>query len=333
MVRGAGITEWPVIRGRFLLRASFPARPSWHVWCGSTSLCFCVYSDAPCTAPPPDARPAPHAGVPRSCFPLLGPDGGGGGGGGAPLRAHPSSHAVSQETDSVEAATPPAPPAPSPPPASPPQASPTLSPARPQSPSSTRQASPAHSAASPAHSAADGYSEDDSPRKPSSSAGPSPGFVVRGACLRARCPLVAEALAFRDARLSLGNGGPLFGSLRTADGLQRDKIAITAVGGQPKGVGLLVSGRYVRAPGYGCGTKDGPGEGVPQGEGAPVPPRSLRLPASAHTSVCVGGGGGLTLPVISESHCCTPQITLTVRCGSASADSKRGARPLAGQGY
>ena len=32
MVRGAGITEWPLIRGQFLLRSSFPARREWHVW-------------------------------------------------------------------------------------------------------------------------------------------------------------------------------------------------------------------------------------------------------------------------------------------------------------
>ena len=32
MVRGAGITEWPLVRGRLLLRNSFPARRQWHVW-------------------------------------------------------------------------------------------------------------------------------------------------------------------------------------------------------------------------------------------------------------------------------------------------------------
>ena len=32
MVQGAGITEWPLIRGRLLLRTSFPARRWWHVW-------------------------------------------------------------------------------------------------------------------------------------------------------------------------------------------------------------------------------------------------------------------------------------------------------------
>ena len=30
-VRAAGITEWPWIRGQFLLRTSFPAGCSWHV--------------------------------------------------------------------------------------------------------------------------------------------------------------------------------------------------------------------------------------------------------------------------------------------------------------
>ena len=32
MVRGAGITEWPLIRGPFLLRPSFPAGRQWHAW-------------------------------------------------------------------------------------------------------------------------------------------------------------------------------------------------------------------------------------------------------------------------------------------------------------
>ena len=30
---GAGITEWPLMRGRFLLRTSFPAGRQWQVWC------------------------------------------------------------------------------------------------------------------------------------------------------------------------------------------------------------------------------------------------------------------------------------------------------------
>ena len=32
MVRGAGITEWPLMRGRLLRRTSCPARCQWHVW-------------------------------------------------------------------------------------------------------------------------------------------------------------------------------------------------------------------------------------------------------------------------------------------------------------
>ena len=30
MVQGAGITEWPLVRGQRLLRTSFPARCMWH---------------------------------------------------------------------------------------------------------------------------------------------------------------------------------------------------------------------------------------------------------------------------------------------------------------
>ena len=31
-VGGAGITEWPLVRGRFRLRTRFPGRRQWHVW-------------------------------------------------------------------------------------------------------------------------------------------------------------------------------------------------------------------------------------------------------------------------------------------------------------